>query len=275
MKTILIPTDFSANAKNAAKYAISLFGGDPANEFVLFNSYDLLFSNPEVVISVFDMMEEDSKRGLELEKQYLSTLFPDKEFDIEVVSRRGETVRTIDDYAQKINADYIVMGTKGASGLKETFIGSNAAAVIKKATCPVILVPEEMDFKEPGEIIFATDYKGLEDIDELEPLRHLSSKYNAGITLLNVAKPGGIPDANQAVQGLKLNSYFNPSMVTFEFIEESDVETGINQLLETGKYDILALVERKLGFLESLFHKSISKQLAYHIKIPILIMHDK
>lgn len=274
MKTILIPTDFSENAQNAAKYAISLFGGDKSNKFILLNAYDLLFSNPEVIVPVFEMMKEDSTKRLGQEKDYLSKLPEAQGLDIEIACIQGEIVGEVCKYATKLKVDYVIMGTKGASGLKETFMGSNAASLIKKAQCPVIVVPEEAQFKKPRKVIFATDYNGLKNMEELEALKHLVTEYNAELTLLNVVKPGDMTDANQAVQGLRLNSYFAPAPIKFEFIEEQGVESGINQFLESGQYDLLALVERRLGFLENLFHKSVSKQLAYHTSVPILVMHD-
>ena len=55
--------------------------------------------------------------------------------------------------------DLIVMGTKGASGLKEVLFGSNTVHVIKNAKCPVLAVPSEFVFESPREILFPSDYE--------------------------------------------------------------------------------------------------------------------
>jgi nucleotide-binding universal stress UspA family protein len=53
----------------------------------------------------------------------------------------GDAAATILEIVKTLNADYIVMGSHGRSALHDLVFGSVAAAVLKKARCPVVVVP--------------------------------------------------------------------------------------------------------------------------------------
>jgi len=62
---------------------------------------------------------------------------------------------------------------------------------------------------------------------------------------------------------------------SFKFIEDNDVEKGILKFVNDNNIDLLAVISRKRGFFERLFHKSISKKLAMHANVPILILSEQ
>lgn len=274
MKTILLPTDFSENARNASKYAFSMFNDDEAYRFILLNAFEMPFSTSEVMVSVSDIIEEDSRKGIEKELGELKVAFKHPDSKIEGVSAQGETISEIEKVAKKQTANYIVMGTKGSSGLMEVFIGSVSSAVIKRAIAPVLVIPDGIEFKAPKNIVFAADYGSLKDVSELSALKELALKFGSTITMLNVLKEGELTNADEAIEGLKLNAYFQGIPLEYAFLENEDIEAGINEYVADHPVDMLAMVERKVSFFERLFHKSITKQVANHIKLPLLVLHD-
>jgi nucleotide-binding universal stress UspA family protein len=130
MRNIVVPTAFSDNALVALRYAINI-----ANQFGstihLVNGIDIV-SSTGIYTDVNKMLTETAKRKLAdiviRESRSLGDLSL-------MVSKtlRGEITSTICDYANKVHADLIVMGTQGATGLKEIFIGTTALGVIKNA----------------------------------------------------------------------------------------------------------------------------------------------
>lgn len=274
MKTILIPTDFSKNARNAAKFAFDMYADSEDCRFILLNSFEMPYSTSEVMVSVTDIIEKDSKEGLEKELNQLRQLLPDADDRLEGISIHGETVSEIDSAAKKQSADLIVMGTKGATGLMETFIGSVTANVLKNVSTPVLAIPEGVTFTPPKNIVFAADYGSLKDVNELQALKTIALKFNSTITILNVLKEGEFTDAQEALEGLKINAYFQGVRLEFDFIESNDIEAGIADFVERNNVDMMAMIERKVSFFERIFHKSITKQVANHVKLPLLVMHD-
>jgi nucleotide-binding universal stress UspA family protein len=274
MKTIILPTDFSENARNASRFALSMFGGNAENRFVVINSFEIPYSTSEILVSVNELIENDSKEGVEKEIALLRQLATMPGTRIEGVSIYGEAVTEIANAAQKQAADYIVMGTTGVSGFMETFVGSVTSSVIKNADTPVLVVPEGVSYTPPKNIVFAADYGSLKDVSELSPLKQIALEFGSTITLLNVLRKGELTDVDEAVEGLKINSYFMGMPLKYAFLENDDIEAGINDYVLNNPVDMIAMVERKVSFFEKLFHKSITKQVAHHIKLPLLVMHD-
>ncbi len=274
MKTILLPTDFSDNAKNAAKYAFSIFSDEEAYRFVLVNSFEMPYSTSEVMVSVTDIIEQDSRKGIEKQLNELRGKLKNPDSKVEGISTQGEAVSEIEKVAKKQAADFIVMGTKGSSGLMEVFVGSVTSAVIKRAIAPVLAIPESAEYKIPKNIVFAADYGSLKDVSKLTALKEIALKFGATITLLNVMKKGETTDADEAIEGLKLNAFFQGVSLEFAFLENDDIEAGINEYISNNAVDMLAMVERKVSFFDRLFHKSVTKQVANHVKLPLLVLHD-
>lgn len=275
MKTILLPTDFSENAKNASRYAFSMFNDDEHYRFLLVNTFAMPYSASEVIVSVNDIIEQDSRKGLENEISQLKKPFKNLESTLEGVSTQGETVSEIEKVAKNQSADYIVMGTKGSSGLMEVFVGSVTSSVLKNVATPVLVIPEGVEFVAPKNIVFAADYMSLKDVSELAPLKEIALKFNSTITMLNVLKKDELTDADEAIEGLKLNAYFQGVPLEYAFLENDDIEAGIAEYVSNNSVDMLAMIERKVSFFERLFHKSITKQVANHIKLPLLVLHDE
>lgn len=122
MKHILFPTDFSDNSSQAFPYALDialLLGAD----LVIFNAYQLPHSKSNVMVSIVDRMKEDSQNELEILKDKALSQEKYKNLKITITSRSGNFTSQIPKVANEFKSELIVIGTKGASSLKEIFIG--------------------------------------------------------------------------------------------------------------------------------------------------------
>lgn len=131
MRHILLPTDFSGNAMNAAKFAMELFKKDKTTYHLLhaFSPYILAPSGPlEAHIideNLYKSAEEAATKKLENIKSQLLELYPD--VLIETHAKFGFFITSIEEFVLNQATNCIVLGTKGASGLKEIAIGSNTS----------------------------------------------------------------------------------------------------------------------------------------------------
>lgn len=272
MKNILLPTDFSSNARNALKYALQFFGS--GNHFILLNTWQAPYTPPEVLISVEDILMKASKQGLDNELNTVKAMQIADSNTFETVSQFGNLVDILNAVAREKKADYVVMGTQGASGLREALLGSNSAAAAKSINCPLLMVPSNIEFKNLQNIVFAADYKHIEKQDSLATLAALAKTTDAEITILNVLDKGKITDVNQGYEGLKIDHLFNGIKHAYSFIENEDKAAGIDEYLHTNNPDLLVMIERKTGFFKSIFHRSITKQMAFHTHVPMLVLHE-
>lgn len=270
-KTILIPTDFSGNAQNAIRYAIRFFGSD--NRFILLNTWQTPYTPPEVLISVEDILMKTSKEGLENELGWIKKSEELKDISFETISEFGNLVDIIKSAVREKKVDFVVMGTQGASGLRETLLGSNTAAVAKTLSCPLLAIPAGATFNGIKHMIFATDYKEVENPDAFKTMINVAKHHNAEITVLNVLDKGKITDVKEGYEGIKIDHQLTGVKHTYSFIENDDKAAGIDEYLTTNKPDMLVVLERKTGFFRSVFHRSITKQMAFHTHVPMLVLH--
>src|ERR1035441_7453332 len=158
IKNILVPTDHSINAHKAAKYAIAIAQKSGA-KITFLNIYYLptyIKDAPTDPVSE-EILKQEANDEMEIfKKEHLSENIV---IEMNCVLKVGNIVEQIVACANEINADLIVMGTKGASGVAGVLLGSNTQDVIEKTDIPVLAVPlmsHRLEFKN---IIFATNYR--------------------------------------------------------------------------------------------------------------------
>ena len=275
-KTILIPTDFSANAQNAVNYAISMFDGEKIN-FLLLNSYRIIPLGSAEYITNTDMSDYKtySEQGLKQVLKSIKKTFPDKELNIETMSKLGYPVQEMDKIVKRKNVDLVVMGTKGASGIKEILIGSNTADAIKNLTCPVLAVPENASCKNPKNIAFAADFGDIEKPVLLNPMLEIAKKIKAEILVVHVDENGKKHNTEEAYQEMKLNEMFADIPHLFSEIKNSNPAQGIEDFVKTRAVDMLVTVARKHSFIHNLLRGSVTGKLAMHTHIPLLALQYK
>lgn len=274
MKRVLVPTDRSENANHALKYALNLLRGEEV-EFTLFQSFDIPTYAADMPVPVDMLGMEELKRVLDDDAKKLSEKYAQEKFTFKTKVEMGSLSFNVDQLAESEKIDLVVMGTKGASGLAATIIGSNTADVIQTATCPVLAVPESADVDQlPSQILFASDNKGLSDASVIDPLMEIASKFKAHIHLMNVLDAGKMTTVDEAVAGLRLDHMLETIEHTFHFENSNDKPHAIEEYLNTHNIDLLAVIPRKNNFFDAIFHKSVTRRLALHSKVPLLAMHD-
>ena len=183
---------------------MSLWANEPVR-FILLNAYYLIHSSQEMLISVEDILRDNSIRMLQKELQFIDSQTPDQPVEIETLSRRGAPIEMIKKVIIERSIDTVVMGTKGASGLKEKLIGSNTAQIINKTHCPVIIVPDGVSYQQPKKIAFAVKMGQQQGLDGIEPLVAISKKHHSQVLVLNVASPKDQLNKEQIWQKLNFN----------------------------------------------------------------------
>ncbi len=272
MKTVILPTDGSRPAEHAMRYALNLFKGQECR-FIIFQSIDVAAYGADLpVVNVIgtDEIEDTLRRSTE----QLRADHASEPFEFVFKSAIGGLAPALDELAEDTHASLIVMGTKGASGVLGTVIGSNAADVIANASCPVIAIPEQTEIKHPGRILFAMDNKGFSSPSIAAPLLEIAKSCGASIQLLHVLDEGHTIDVQEAIAGLKLEHLLADIPHDYAFLSNSDKALAIETHASNNDIDMLVTVPRRNNFFDAIFHRSVTRKLALHTKVPMLVMHD-
>lgn len=261
MNKIIVPTDFSDTARLATDVAAKLAKKGNAT-LVLYHAYHMPGTGRPVMIDLSDILKKDAIESLEKEKERLSGY----EIEIELFCDYGPAVPLLTDLAAKLKPDLIVMGTVGASGTKEYFLGSNTSGLIGKTQTPILAIPAELNSAEIKEITFAWD---LVDVDKklVDSMKYLANILDISITVLHIDE-GEKSELNEIL----LKEFVEDiDGATYVSIQDDNVQSALFDYVEENDA-ILSVIARKHGFLERLFRRSVSKSLTNHTKSPILIL---
>ena len=277
MNKILVPTDFSQNAANAVKFAYE-FSKENNHKFSLLNIYNFVIYDPnmppEILADTIKQSSENSSDGLDFLINEFEKTYPDfKNFLVDKISEDGTIVDSIERTARDGNYDFIIMGTKGASGLEEVLIGSNAYSVLSKSEIPVLVVPDKFQFKKLTKILYAVDLT-CSELPAIKKFRESFDLKNRDITFLHLTEESDEKMGNNEKKYLdEIKEALKDVSCKFEFAKCENVADAIEDFVSKLKIDLIVVSVKKRDFFENLFHKSISKKLACHTDIPLLALH--
>jgi len=277
MKQILFPTDFSEAANTAFIYALR-FADSFNAQLVILHVYDLPIvetpSMPETTAEIFDIVEMNQFESFRDELPKLHRIAESRNLghvQMRNILLYGDLVYNINKVCSEEEIDMVVMGTKGASGLKETFIGSVTASVIANVKVPVLGIPVEAEYHPIKSIAFTTQYKD-KDNDSLKRALDIADKFGARVQCIYIKNPDDPSDLEEKINEWK--AYYRGRNIDFFNIAGDQIEQTLLDFIESQKVDLLVMRTHKRGFFESLFHRSLTKKMAYHSKVPLLVYHE-
>lgn len=278
MKTLLVPTDFSPVAETALYFAMEL-----AKQHGCTINLLNVIETP-----AHDDISEETRNELKVEKtiagERLKSLSQqiDRTGDIKyqcLVGLENDIVEGIATAAKKINADLIVMGTKGENGTADFMFGTITSGVIEYAKCPVLTVPEGTKPDRPiKKITYATDFL-QSDLDAIKTAVVLAAAWDAALTVVHVYEEGG-PTAEPEQDVEQLGKFMkvvikeiNYERLSFELLTGDDTESRLLEYVNSGNTDILLLSTRHRNYLGRLLNTSLTQNLAQLALLPILAFH--
>ncbi|MCK8520933.1 universal stress protein [Aquimarina sp. D1M17] len=279
MKNILVPTDFSENSWNAIIYALSFFKKVGCNFYFLHVSpydevvgSDTFFHTEDTITAriTYNGREQMQKLLQKIEKLSLNT-----KHHFYSVHEYIFFIDAIRKQVEEKEIDYIVMGTKGASGLKERTIGSNTGDVITKVKCPVLVVPENAKYVRPKEIAFPTDYNLNYKSKILDTITGIISLSNASLRVLHIAKKEKELSELQKRNKDFLHDYLGDTIEhSFHFLSNTNIEEAVQCFVESRDIDMITMIAKNVNFFQRILFRPTVEKISYHIDIPFLVLHE-
>lgn len=272
MKTILVPTDFSKSSKVAVSYAIGLAKKVEAKIVLL----SVITSSPSSMATEnFKKLEASMVKAAQQDADKLLDEFKTEKGKVSISYQQVmgfPVVDKIEQFATKNKVDFIVMGSKGASGLKKVLVGSNASAVIDNSSVPVIIVPEDVKFKPIKKMVYATDAQNFEK--ELKAVAGIAQMLDASLEVVHVMPEKPLKKETNskeaAISREKLIAMARYPKIHLHIIRDKSVVHGVDHFVETQKTDLLAMFTHRLDFKEKMFGKSVTRKMALDNNVPLL-----
>lgn len=270
MKRIIIPTDFSEAAWHATDYALNLAKNIGA-EVLLVHAYHEPKAGASNIISIVDLMRKDAEIEM---NQIVQKIKKNDQFNgmtIHNLCEHGDLLEVLTNHVDSHGNHMIVMGTQGATGIREAVFGTNATDAIKKMNAPVMVVPPHVKYTfatgvscgiADDVLIEADDFHWLKSIIDLTK--------NKSIELVNVLE--GEDEADDSLATIP--AQFNSLTYSFKEIVNDNVIEGLENYVDASNTDCLVIIKRNLNFFEKLFSRRTSAGLAAITKCPLLVIRS-
>lgn len=268
MKTFLVPTDFSDTAKNAARYAVNFAGQIEGCRVVLFHIYDRQGYGSDGTPLQVNEADERYIAMAALNNHRAELLAGGSKVPVEVMAHAGDFNEEVEAAVKELNAGLVIMGINDSNALDKLLIGSATLRFIKRHICPVLIVPETMQYNPVTQVAFASD---LQYVDGSTPAKLINDLCSALKTPIHVVHTGGDYDAQQRAKLAAKLEGCNPQ---FHFPEGTDFAATLNNFVTANNIGLVIMVPRQHDFFENLFKKSHTQVMAYESKVPIIAVHE-
>jgi nucleotide-binding universal stress UspA family protein len=280
MKNVLLLTDFSKDAWNAIFMAVKLYA-DMECKFYVLHTYEPKQENITGFKSstragvVYQSLLEASVGQLGEVMEYLEENHKNPKHSFEKLSIAGGLVETIKDLLPRYDLDTIFMGTKGSTGAKEIFMGSNAVKVIKHIkNCAIVVVPESYDFQRLGSLVFPTEYAHFFPKNVLRPLLKLIKLWNSEVKIFHVAQTFSLLDIQKANKEILKKRFEGHTTSFHRVIIKTTVAEAIRQFAEEEKTDLIVLTNYSHDFFDGLTQEPVVKKVTFRTEIPLMVLPD-
>jgi nucleotide-binding universal stress UspA family protein len=261
MNTVIVPVDFSETSLNAANYAAKFLQGHYGVNLILYHSYH---------------KAEDAAPATARLEELKAKLTADHPVKMEVlVHQEPDFVTGLEKASRHRNANLVIMGITARSALGQLIFGSNTLKMVETKACPVLIVPDHASFTKMENVMLTSDFKDTVNSTPSAPIKEFLSIYKPKLHVVNVDKDHYISLTesyeHEKQELRKLLEEYNPE---FYFMRLYDVDEALTLFANDRDIDLIIAVKKNHSFMEKLFKTSRTKQLTFHNKLPILVIHE-
>lgn len=264
MTTIIVPTDLSQVADNAARYAAQMVKGQYDVNFILYHVYEN-DEDKDTANILLDRLKDElqSRHSVKVETH---------------IEEGGDIIDCLEKQARHSDAHLIVMGITGKTGkskLEQALMGSNTLKMIERNVCPVLVVPSTAQYSEVKNVCLLSDFKNVQSSIPDVPIKNVLNLFKPALHIVNVNSEHYVSLTPEFMsERSRLLEMFREFKPEFYFIGTFDLVETAQTFVADKNIDMLITVPRNHSFFGNLFKTSKTKQLVYESAIPILAAHE-
>lgn len=273
MKTILFPTDFSINAIHASEYAGMVAKRMNAN-VVLLNVYTIpTISEYQLPNEIENFINQNKNQAQVNLEAFTGAFLKNTGLSPERVSMRveyGHISNKIVDTARAMQANLIVMGTKGASDFLDKWLGTNAQKVMKHSDCPVWIIPQKALIQYPQNFLYAADFQE-DELLATHKVKKLADIFGAKCNVVHIHDYFEVNVGHRIeATAHQIGDVFKEDTVSVKTLPRANIIEGLETYIRTHKPNVLALAIHEKSFFDRIFDTSVTNHFVQEANLPIL-----
>ncbi|WP_417214115.1 universal stress protein [Bizionia sp.] len=272
MKKIIVPIDFSEYSEYALETAAILAKKNNAEILALhmleMSETILTKGSDGQMESLFLIKLAEKRFGEFLDKSYLEGV------KVTPIVKHFKVFREVNEVAKANQADLIIMGSQGSSGIKEYFVGSNTEKVVRYSDIPVLVIKHNPILTEFETIVFASDFSD-DSVSAYLKAKDMCRILGANMNMVYVNLPGENFKSTAEMEGkivafLKKAEGDLESLSKVTYVSDYTVENGISNFANLIGADLVAIATHGRKGIAHFFEGSISEDIANHSTLPVM-----
>jgi nucleotide-binding universal stress UspA family protein len=225
---------------------------------------------------IYDSLALNAAQELDKTIAYLKQNHKNPNHSFEAISKSDTLEGSIKELVSSMEIDLIVMGTQGATGAREIFLGSNTVKVLKQVkNISILVVPTDYNFQKLKTLVFPTDYTKRYEEFELLPMTELAALWNPAIQVIHVAVEF-ILNANQKRNIKILEDRLANSNYSLNKLDlETSIAKSVEKYVADIRADLLIMVRYQHSFWERIIEEPVIKKIAFHSLVPVMFLPEQ
>ncbi|WP_256012450.1 universal stress protein [Desertivirga xinjiangensis] len=279
MKRILVLTDFSEAALNAASYVAQMSRDLKAARILLYHSSNLdstemvMLADSVVLVPKTDIdTRRDTVQKLQALKSKLQTI-ADDDTAVEIVNNDLPLLSGIREILSRENIDLVAVGLSGAGANGKNSVGKQTADLIKNRNFPLLVIPSNSKYRKIDISVLACDLRDISDTLPADQITTFINETGSKLLVVNVELGESLGAAGYLKEEMALHKMLDELKPEFHYLNEGNAIKAIIEFAENRNADLIIAVPKTRGFLENLFHESATKKIALNTPLPLLLFH--
>jgi len=276
VKNMLVLTDFSDAALNAARYAAALTQQLKTANLILYHSYESI----TVPAITFAPVSPGAAESPELSLEKIRGLKDDlgnliaEATKIEVRTDERPLVTAVNTLTRHQHIGLVAAGITGKSNMEKILIGSNTLLLAKNCSAPLLVIPPAATYKPVRKVVFACDLKQVSASTPVHAIKSFVHALGAKLLILNVDRGEKHTDPDTIKEITDLHQIWDNEQPEHHYTDHEDIAEGIMDFADQQHAELVITVPKAYGFFESIFHRSMTNKLAYHTHLPLLLFKE-
>ena len=276
MEKIICLVDLSGSSDSALEYAANI-ARQSKRELVLLNAVEIPVLREVVAQTLGNegpvpALEQESRTRLEPVRKFVEAQY-DIPCRILIEADYPNLAKGIAEEVKAGKYKLVVMGTSSVESFREFLVGVHADHLLKRITAPLLIVPQDLEFRKPQDIIYATDYES-DDAFVIKQTLQLLNSFNPQITVMHVSRSDTRISAllNKSMRN-ELEDQLDGIELKFERMVDREVVSGIHGFMQKRQADMLVMLAKNYSLAEELLDREIIEQVNRITTYPLLVIH--
>jgi nucleotide-binding universal stress UspA family protein len=278
---ILVAADYSESGINAERYAIQLAKATHST-ITFFHVLEVPFFPTKIYTDIEKLSELPGRVEMKELNEHIEELLQSMNLSLDDIDYRckvgmGNLPEELYTEAERYHADLIVMGTHESAAMETLLMGSHTWDVIKGANIPVLVIPEELSYKNIKHLVFATEYREGE-LPAIKFLANLARQFDAELTILHIYNDIFSPEFEKDIFErfkTEVKDMVSYGRLSIHLIHNNNLVEGLNSFCISAKANWLVMShERTLFFINFLNPVSVTKKMSLHTHVPLFAIPD-